>query len=75
MFTLPFPPVFPKAREPPIFVREPLLKKCCELGGAFRYDDGLASRPDGLKLSCEGVTGIFPDTRLASRKEAALIGS
>jgi hypothetical protein len=67
--------VFPDDREPAAFVREPLLKKCCELGGAFRNDDGLAARPDGLKLSRDGVTGILPASMLACRKDASLIGS
>ena len=29
-------------------VRPAALKKCCELEGALRNDDGFAARPDGL---------------------------
>jgi len=43
-----------------MFALEPPLKKCCELGLAPRIADGFAARPDGLKLSRDGVTGILP---------------
>jgi hypothetical protein len=49
------------------------LKKCCELELALRIVDWLAARPDGLKLSRDGVTGILPVIMLPSRNEAALI--
>lgn len=55
------------------FDRELLLKKCCELELALRIVEGLASRPDGLKLSRDGVTGILPVIMLPWRNEAALM--
>lgn len=57
-----------------VLVRPAALKKCCELEGALRYADGLAARPEGLKLSRDGEIGILPLTMLAWRNEAALIG-
>ena len=56
-----------------LFDRELLLKKCCELALALRIVDGFAERPDGLKLSRDGVTGILPVIMLPWRNEAALI--
>jgi hypothetical protein len=65
-------------REPGLFaapfVREAGLKNRCDAGGALRTADGLAKRPDGLKLSREGVTGILPVIRLAFRNDTSLIG-
>ena len=73
-------PEFPNEREPPVLlavllVREPPLKKCCEPELAPRIVDALAARPDGLKLSRDGVTGILPVIMLACRKESPLIRS
>jgi len=56
-----------------LLVRAVPLKKCCELGGALRNADGFAARPDGLKLSRDGVIGILPLTMLVWRKAASLI--
>ena len=56
-----------------LFDLELLLKKCCELELALRMADGFAVRPDGLKLSRDGVTGILPVIMLPWRNEAALI--
>ena len=57
---------FPNERDPAVpFVLEPPLKKRCELGLAPRIADGFAARPDGLKLSRDGVTGILPVITLA----------
>lgn len=68
--------VFPDERTPAVvFVREPLLTKCCELELALRIVEALAARPDGLKLSRDGVTGILPVIMLACRKESVLIRS
>jgi hypothetical protein len=71
---------FPNEREPCVFAtvlfdREPPLKKCCELLPALRTVDGFAARPDGLKLSRDGVTGIFPVIALPPRNEAAVMCS
>jgi len=46
-------------------VRDVLLKKCCEAGGALRNDAGLAAWPAALKLSRPGLIGILPLTMLA----------
>ena len=67
-----------KEREPGVFaallVREAGLKNRCDAGGTLRTADRLAKRPDGLKLSREGDTGILPVTRLAFRNDTLLIG-
>ena len=49
------------------------VKKRCELGVAWLNAEGFAIRPDGLKLSREGVTGILPVIMLAWRRDASLI--
>ena len=48
-------------------------KKCCALTLEFRIVDGLAARPEGLKLSRVGETGILPVIKLACRSEDSLI--
>jgi hypothetical protein len=53
----------------------PLLKKRCEAEGAFRNEAGFAARPDGLKLSRAGETGILPVIKLACRNDPAVIRS
>jgi hypothetical protein len=59
----------------PAFPRAPPLKNRCEFAGALRKLAGFAARPDGLKLSRDGETGILPVIRLAWRKDAELIRS
>jgi hypothetical protein len=63
----------PALRLMPAFGREAGVKKRWEFGGTPRNADGFAARPDGLKLSRDGVTGILPLIMLACRKAAALI--
>jgi len=68
--------VLPDERTPArVFDREPPLKKCWELEPALRMVEALAARPDGLKLSRDGVTGILPVIMLAWWKESALMRS
>jgi hypothetical protein len=64
---LPFTPALARAAPP--------LKKCCDAEGALRNEAGFAARPDGLKLSRAGETGILPVIKLACRNDAALIRS
>jgi hypothetical protein len=58
----------------PAFARPP-LKKRWELGGALRKLAGFADRPDGLKLSRAGETGILPVIIFACWNDEALIRS
>ena len=52
-------------------ITEPPLKKCCELELAERIVEVLPKRPDGLKLSRDGLTGILPVIMLAWRNDSA----
>lgn len=47
-------------------------KKRCELAGAFLTDEAPGALLVELKLSRDGLTGIFPVIKLACRKEASL---
>lgn len=48
-------------------VRDALVKKCCEAGGALWNEAGFAAWLAALKLSRPGLIGILPLTRLACR--------
>jgi hypothetical protein len=68
---------FANEREPATFAaefgREAGLKNRCDAGGTWRTADASAKRPDGLKPSRDGETGILPVIMLAWRNDASLI--
>jgi hypothetical protein len=66
-------PEVPDERAPAVLLKRPLLlKKCCEPTFPARIDEAPALRPDGLKLSRDGVTGILPPIIVLERNESAL---